>query len=153
MINIAPIGRVTLPRGLSTKALEQVTIPLHRDVGQCRTDPEWLADVTQRTEQQLTSIAGLLGDSSVLGYRNVDTHDDDWGEVRFNRRWVAPGFLHVVIAGSATVTVGKKSVRVKRGDVFLMNPNVPHSVKARRKCVSVCYTVPLAQCFKVTRCQ
>lgn len=77
-----------------------------------------------------------------LLFRRVSSHADDWSKVRRGNRWVAPAFVHVVLHGSAKVTVGRASKRVVAGDIFVMDMHKKHSVDSDSLCITAVSTVP-----------
>lgn len=90
-------------------------------------------------------------DASVLEYRQVGQHDDDWNTVLDSRKkWVAPGFLHLVLSGSCVVRCGGVEQAFKRGDVFLLNPNVPHEVPSKTRCMTYTVVVPAHEVLRLT---
>lgn len=104
-------------------------------------------------------LSSLLGDgmpsgveASVLEYRQVGEHDDDWSTVLDSRNnWVEPGFLHLVLSGSCVVRCGKTERAFKRGDVFLLNPNVPHEVPSKTRCMTYTVVVPAHEVLRKIR--
>lgn len=92
------------------------------------------------------------GEASVLEYRSVGEHDDDWSTVLDSRKnWVAPGFLHVVLSGSCVVRCGRVKRAFKRGDVFLLNPNARHEVPSKTLCMTYTVVVPAHEMLKLCR--
>ncbi len=77
-----------------------------------------------------------------LAFRDVVKHNDDWEQVRYKKRDVAPAFWHVVLKGRATIKMGRKKLDVKKGDVFVMNPNIDHEVTSSSFCTTLVTTVP-----------
>lgn len=91
-------------------------------------------------------------EDSLLLFRNVHEHEDDWPDLRYLGKNRSPGFLHIVLNGSFTLVSGRTKIDLEVGDVFLLNPNKTHSVinskvnKTRNKYhtnVTFTRTVPL----------
>ena len=82
------------------------------------------------------------GAPQLLAFRTVEKHEDGWGRMQYNGRLVAPAFWHVVLKGRATIKMGRKKLDVKKGDVFVMNPNIDHEVTSSSFCTTLVTTVP-----------
>jgi hypothetical protein len=106
----------------------------------------------QKLKTKLTAIIGdltnIMTSTGILIYRKVPEHKDDWEKVFYKNNRVAPAFLHVVIKGRCDIRVGKTRASFKRGDVFLMNPNVLHEVTSSSLCVTYVSAVPMAETLK-----
>lgn len=90
--------------------------------------------------------------ASVLSYRSVEIHNDDWDSLQDARkRLVAPGFLHVVLSGQCVVRSGTKIGHYSRGDVFLLNPNVLHEVPSKTHCMTYTEVVPAHEVWQAIR--
>lgn len=82
-----------------------------------------------------------LDEVSVLVFKDVELHHDDWQDQYFNGRPYAPIFFHTVLSGGGKLRVGKNEYEIKRGDVFGMNPNVKHAFKSNGGlCITACIT-------------
>lgn len=89
-------------------------------------------------------LADLLGAKfgvkfdQFLAFRKVEEHADDWHKVEDSKgKRSAAGFLQVVVHGGCRVKAGGVEVELRRGDVFVLNPNRLHEVLSRSLCVTV----------------
>lgn len=82
------------------------------------------------------------GDAMFLAFRSVEKHNDDWQLTRYKRRDVFPALWHVVLKGRATIKMGRKKLEVKKGDIFVMDPNIDHEVTSSSFCTTLVTTVP-----------
>lgn len=140
------IQKQRLPKGTSAAVKElrasNEFLLKHRDVIQIADDYR-----QQKEAKHLQLFLKYLPPSAhdipaILLFRDVEKHSDDWPHIRYNQRYVAPAFVHLVIHGTAKLTVGNRTLQVRPGDVFAMDMNKPHSVDSRSLCITVCVTVP-----------
>jgi hypothetical protein len=87
-------------------------------------------------------------DSQVLLFKSVTRHSDDWPKmarkINGRNRWVASGFLHLVVGGTFDMSFLGKTRSYSRGDLFIMNPNCYHEVKTKSPlCATLHACVPL----------
>lgn len=147
-IKLIKVGTMPLPRGIAKKYIHDINKKTIRrwSISQQNLHEGDALDLGKR----LAKIFGISStqEGSLLAFKKVDPHDDDWNPVRSGYRYVAPGFLHVVLSGSCDLVVCSKRDSFKRGDVFLMNPNVTHEVTSKTLCMTYCWTVPLHQTLK-----
>lgn len=154
---LAKLCNIALPRGIVGRYRQRFKMQSfrHKDVLQLEMDD---ADA----DQMATLLRQALGKNvlgcreprglevCVLAYKAVEEHDDDWDKVQDTRgKWVSPAFLHVVLSGTCTLRVGKVSMDMCRGDVFLMNPNIRHEVASKTLCMSYTVVVPAAETLRL----
>jgi hypothetical protein len=89
------------------------------------------------------------GDAMFLAFRSVEKHNDDWQLTRYKRRDVPPAFWHVVLKGRATIHTWSSKIKVKKGDIFVMDPNIDHEVTSSSFCTTLVTTVPKVLYTKV----
>jgi hypothetical protein len=134
------IGEMTLPRGIAGKALSTLNRRDLRRNGICQ-------DFDHEISTKIMDIFGVDNSSredGVACFTNIDKHNDFWPDVYVNGKPNKPGFLHVVLAGKFDLTVGTQKMTFKRGDIFVMNPNVDHFVEnASKMCSTAVATVPI----------
>ena len=141
-------GTMPLPRGIAKRYIHNINKKTMRrwSISQQDLHEEDALDLGERLAKNF-GISNTQ-EGSLLAFKKVEPHDDDWGSVRSGSKYVAPGFIHVVLSGSCDLVVGNKRDSFKRGDVFLMNPNVTHEVTSKTLCMTYCWTVPLHQTLK-----
>jgi hypothetical protein len=86
---------------------------------------------------------------SLLHFRSVTKHDDEWQDVLVNGRWLKPAFLHIVLDGHTKVHVGRVSEVFRLGDVFAMDMNKMHWVSSHSLCATACLTYPKRDLLKI----
>ena len=150
------LGRIQLPRGLVKAARtarpsywvrrlrnwEVLDLPV--------SEHEDLQPFADNVYRRVTACLGNAlprntREDSVLWYRAVRRHTDDWLSQRFEGmpRSCAVAFLHVCIQGTTRLRVSNETLTLSRGDVFLLNPNTYHEVLSSTLCCTLCYVVPL----------
>ena len=144
------LGKIPLPKGIASRYLDMINkrAIVIRQLSQQNISDVDKEELSSRLEKHVGIKTYEYDESSLLAYRRVSEHSDDWNLVRHNNRMVSPGFVHVVLSGSCDLRVGKSHQTFKRGDVFIMNPNVPHEVTSRTLCMTYCWTVPLYESIK-----
>ena len=144
------LGRMTLPRGISARGMATLDRLSLRSTQVSQNDAPH--EDEKKLKIKLTAIIGdltnIMTNTGILIYRKVPEHKDDWDKVFYKNHRVAPAFLHVVLKGRCDIRVGKTRASFKRGDVFLMNPNVLHEVTSRSLCVTYVSAVPMAATLK-----
>lgn len=144
--NLIKAGRIPLPKGIAKRSAQFVNPIAIERRGVSQTEPK--GDDVRAIKARLTKLLGVDmstdfdREDSLLAYRSVEPHDDDWRRVRVLGKDYAPAFLHVVLQGSFELRVGTVRATFRRGDVFYLNPNVTHEVRAKRLCMSYCFTRP-----------
>jgi len=141
--NIIHLGRINIERGIVSKyrgSVDKSRIA-YREADQFSMDADDEDEIFRRLAD--VQVVCPIHDGSILAYRNVGWHSDDWDKCANSRgKWVAPGFLHVMLSGECEITVGRKTITARRGDVFLLNPNVIHMVRTNRLCMTYTSVVP-----------
>lgn len=142
------LGKISLPKGCAKEAISGADKEqMKRNTVSNNFNQEHLCKVilSRLGEERLMNLrTGYLYDDNILCFQNVGKHNDDWQSLYIKGRRYAPGFLHVVLAGKFTLKMGRTKVELKRGDVFLMNPNEDHSVETKSKmCATYVCTVPI----------
>lgn len=149
-MNLCHIGRITLPRGIGARGMATLNRLSLRSTHISQDDAPH--EDEQKLKTKLTAIIGdltnIMTSTGILIYRKVPEHKDDWGKVFYKNHRVAPAFLHVVIKGRCDIRVGKTRASFKRGDVFLMDPNVLHEVTSSSLCVTYVSAVPMKATIK-----
>jgi hypothetical protein len=144
------VGRIPLPRGIGARGMATLNRLSLRSTHISQDDAPH--EDEQKLKIKLTAIIGdltnIMTNTGILIYRKVPEHKDDWEKVRYKNHMVAPAFLHVVLKGRCDIRVGKKKASFKRGDVFLMDPNVLHEVTSSSLCVTYVSAVPMAATIK-----
>ena len=144
------VGRIPLPRGIGARGMATLNRLSLRSTHISQDDAPH--EDEQKLKIKLTAIIGdltnIMTNTGILIYRKVPEHKDDWEKVRYKNHMVAPAFLHVVLKGRCEIRVGKKKASFKRGDVFLMDPNVLHEVTSSSLCVTYVSAVPMAATIK-----
>lgn len=87
-----------------------------------------------------TSFRGQ--EHSLLYFRSVEEHTDEWPNLLLGGRRYRPVFFHIVLAGRAVVKTGKSSLAIETGDVFVIDMNKPHEVTSGSLCATACLTYP-----------
>lgn len=125
----------------STKEVVNLNTPSQFSKGDDIED-RTLLNVTIASMNQYIEIAKCdLSEVSVLVFKDVDLHDDSWNDQYFDGRRYAPIFFHTVLSGSGVLKIGANAYKIKRGDVFGMNPNVKHAFKSDGGlCITACIT-------------
>lgn len=138
------VGTIRAPQDLTRAAASTVNKKRMaiRGISQSFLKPEECGHLTEL----LAPLVGLrpaeLTEQSILAFKAVETHQDDWDDIRCGRNLVKPGFLQVVLQGSFDLLVGSRQMTFKKGDVFLLNPNVKHCVPSKKFAITACFTVP-----------
>jgi hypothetical protein len=112
-----------------------------------------IRDVTQQEVEPLfvreLCLDGFeIPKPSFLAFKGVPKHKDDDVKTYHNGVKYSTGFVHVVVKGRFTLTVGSCSYELSKGDVFIMNPNASHSVKTKHLCYTLIYDVPMRPYIK-----
>lgn len=152
MIKLVHIGKIAIPKLASMMSrmaeVEKKYIKKQIEYSEVA-EITYIHEVRQEMEGRVRRGLGLISPckgSTFLCFGNVGDHIDDWGMIKLeNGRWAEVGFLHVVLKGSGYIRSGGKSVHVKRGDVFMHNPNATHSFEktSRGFCMTMCMQVPI----------
>lgn len=156
-LRLVKMGRIALPRGIAGRYRKSLKVQSlrHRGVLQIEMDGTDADQMASRLRQAFgKNVLGRRYPSelevSILAYKAVEEHDDDWGKVHDTRgKLVAPAFLHVVLSGTCTLRVGTVSMVMCRGDVFLMNPNIKHEVTSKSLCMTYVIVVPSAETLRL----
>jgi hypothetical protein len=150
-MNLCHIGRITLPRGIGARGMATLNRLSLRSTKISQEDAQ--EDDEKKVKDRLDAIIGDLTNTmtstGILIYRKVPEHKDDWEKVFYKNHRVAPAFLHVVLKGRCDIRVGKNKASFKRGDVFLMDPNVLHEVTSSSLCVTYVSAMPMAATLKI----
>lgn len=154
MFKLAYVGRVPLPRS-SSAILKEIdskskTSSFQRDlyrglVAQPFVDNREPQEDLILSLRKHTSWRTPFDEPSFLCFEDVEEHDDEWPKFRLGKKKVSSGFLHLVLSGKGVMKSGSKRIEVRRGDVFLHNPQAMHSFEktSRRFCTTFCVAVPL----------
>ena len=146
-----------MPRGIAGRYRQRLKLQSlrHKGVLQIEMHDADADQMASRLRQAFgKNILGYLYprglEISVLAYKSVEEHDDDWGKVQDTRgKLVDPAFLHVVLSGRCTLRVSTVSMDMCRGDVFLMNPNIKHEVTSKSLCMTYAIVVPAAETLRL----
>lgn len=152
--NLRCIGRIKVPRGFVGKyrvMLDRFSMK-NLELRQVHIEDAGRLEMWNLLSGSFGNRVPQGVDASVLEYRSVGQHNDDWSTVLdAQKRWVAPGFLHVVLSGSCVVRCGGVTHAFKRGDVFLLNPNVAHEVTSKTLCMTYTVVVPAYEMLQAVR--
>ena len=146
MLKLQHLGKVSLPRGVAASGLKTLnkTALRIRELSQGELDAGFSETIKKRLRSMVGDALNWVSQESLLIYRKVGRHSDDWPKTRYKKKWVATAFLHVVLSGRCDIKAGNKTLSVKRGDVFLLNPNTQHEVTSSTLCMTYCLDVPAA---------
>ena len=150
--NLRCIGRVRVPRCFVQKYRRMIDLSAMKyfEVDQVRVEDADRNEMWGLLSDAFGAGVPLGVEGSVLAYKEVGEHNDDWHTVQDARKnWVAPGFLHVVLSGSCVLRCGGVTRSFKRGDVFLLNPNVAHEVTSKTLCVTYTVVVPAHEALRL----
>ena len=153
MLKLKHLGKVSLPRGCAASGMATLnkTQLRYRGLSQTVLDSRFADEIKHRLSEIASEALKWVSQESLLIYRKVGAHSDEWDDVRYKKRFVAPAFLHVVLSGRCDIRAGQKALSVKRGDVFLLNPNVQHEVVSSTLCMTYCLDVPAAAFREIQR--
>ena len=146
MLKLQHLGKVSLPRGVAASGLKTLnkTALRIRELSQGELDAGFSETIKKRLRSMAGDALNWASQESLLIYRKVGRRSDDWPKTRYKKKWVATAFLHVVLSGRCDINAGNKTLSVKRGDVFLLNPNTQHEVTSSTLCMTYCLDVPAA---------
>lgn len=144
MFKLTYLGAIQIPRGAVSAGLKTISKTLleRRELSQSTLDEKFSKQLKNSLKQIAGEAINWISQESLLIYKKVGEHIDDWGKTKYKNRLVSTAFLHVVLHGSCEIKSGSKMLMVKKGDVFLLNPNAMHEVTSSTLCMTYCLDVP-----------
>ena len=146
MFKLTYLGAIQIPRGAVYAGLKTLSKTLleRRELSQSTLDEKFSKQLKNSLKQIAGQAINWISQESLLIYKKVGEHVDDldWGKTEYKNRRVSTAFMHVVLHGSCEIKSGSKILRVKKGDVFLLNPNAMHEVTSSTLCMTYCLDVP-----------
>jgi len=143
------LGRISIPKELSRKFADLKKAKLNRRLS--RINPDYILQgpdldwcCTKEDHQTIAKLANFPDYSAyekshaldLLMFKSVTKHKDD------GYPWTGRNFLQVVLFGKFTLHFNGESTELKKGDIFVMNPQAQHWVIAKNPCATMVLAVP-----------